>query len=169
MILCELQSSTLHQRDYQTKELPETMQCYRSNCLRSKWPKWLPSTKIRCCKYNRIFPQTYHGLFQECKSESFASHFTMIQFGRLLNSILWMLFSRLTFVEISISFSRLWSHLKIDQVLNCLMLLLPASIFSKLAFIEPVKRVSWFSCRMTAIRHWISLDRIRSFYPQCSL
>lgn len=101
--------------------------------------------------------------------EFFASHFRMIQFGRLLNSELWMLFSRLTFVEISISFSRLWSHLKIDQVLNCLMLLLPASIFSKLAFIEPVKRVSWFSCRMTAIRHWISLDRIRSFYPQCSL
>lgn len=116
-----------------------------------------------------FFPQTYHRLFQECKSESFASHFRMIRFGRLLNSILWMLFSRLTFVEISISFSRLWSHLKIDQVLNCLMLLLPASIFSKLAFIEPVKRVSWFSCRMTAIRHWISLDRIRSFYPQCSL
>lgn len=56
MILCELQSSILHQRDYQTKELPETMQCYRSNCLRSKWPKWLPSTKIRRCKYNRIFP-----------------------------------------------------------------------------------------------------------------
>lgn len=55
MILCELQSSNLHQRDYQTKELPETMQCYRSKCLRSKWPKWLPSTKIRCCKYNRIF------------------------------------------------------------------------------------------------------------------
>lgn len=167
MILCELQSSTLHQRDYQTKELPETMQCYRSKCLRSKWPKWLPSTKIRRCKYNRIFSPKH--TMDYFKSESFASHFWTIQYNRLLISILWMLFSRLTFVEISISFSRLWSHLKIDQVLNCLMLLLPASIFSKLAFIEPVKRVSWFSCRMTAIRHWISLDRIRSFYPQCSL